>query len=118
MMAGGCPATSAHVLVAGHGAFHDGAQQVPLVAPVGVEGLHGHVGPLGDADHGGRRVAALGELGLGGGEQPPAGLAPGGLPRLALPADPPGLRRLPRFGWRLLAPGGSPGGCRCRLGLP
>jgi hypothetical protein len=92
------PGGQRNVFVAGHRALHHGAQQVPLVAPVRVQGLHGDVGPLGDPDHGGRGVAPFRELGAGGDEQPPARLAPDGLARFALPAHPPGpgLRRVRR----------------------
>lgn len=65
---GRLPRAKRSVVTAGHDAFQDGAQQVPLAAPVGVQALHRDVGPVGDADYGGRRVASLGELGLGGGE--------------------------------------------------
>ena len=69
MTAGGCAGLHRGVVVASHGGFHDRLQQVPLVAPVVVQGLHRDAGPFGDADHGGRRVTPLGELGPGGGEQ-------------------------------------------------
>jgi len=79
-----------NVVITGHGRLHDRLQQVPLAAPVVVQGLHGDTGPFGDAGHGGRRVAPLGELGPGRGQQQPPGLAPGRLARFPLPADPPG----------------------------
>src|SRR6185437_16901603 len=53
------------VVIAGDGGFHDRLQQVPLVTPVVVQALHRDAGPAGDPGHGGRRVAALGELGPG-----------------------------------------------------
>jgi hypothetical protein len=80
------PALERQIVVPGHRTLHHRAQQVPLVAPVGVQRLHGDVGPLGDADHRGRRVAPLGEFGPRRGEQPPAGLAPRRLARFPLPA--------------------------------